>query len=423
MSGWTTKLLDGCLARHMAERSFLPYGRQQIDDDDIAAVVETLRGDFLTTGPRVDAFEAALAEKVGAPYAVVCSSGTAALHLACLALGLGQGDIGFVPAITFCATANALSYVGAEPVFADVDPESGLSELDAFAAAYARTKGEKKRAKALLPVHLNGQCAAPEALYEFARDHDLFIIEDGCHSLGAEYRTADGQVHKVGACHHSDMTMFSFHPVKAIASGEGGAITTRDPELYRRLKVLRSHGIERDPSRSIAEEVGSLLAEDVGQPWYSEMQLLGYNYRMSDIHAALGLSQLKKLDRFVETRRLLAEAYDEALRPLAPSIHPVARAKGAVSAFHLYSVQIDFPTLGLTRGELMTRLRALGIGTQVHYTPVPYQPYYSARNRDARYSGADQYYHRQLSLPLHAGMTKDDVDFVVTSLIGSLIPS
>lgn len=398
-------------------QGFLPYGRQLIEADDIEAVAEVLRGDFLTTGPAVDAFEDDLARIVDAPYAVVCSSGTAALHLACMAFGLGPGDLGIVPAITFVATANALRYCGAGVRFADVDPESGLSRTEDFEAALrAVSPLGSAEAKVLMPVHLNGQCMDPEAVRRLAEGRGLSVIEDACHALGARYQDSSGAWHRVGSCAHSDMAVFSFHPVKTIAAGEGGAITTRDPELYRRLVQLRSHGVERDPNRCVAGRIGSPIAEDIGAPWYHEFHELGYNYRLSDIHAALGRSQLAKLDRFVGTRRALARHYDARLADLGNLVRPVAERSGVESAYHLYAVRIGFEAGGTTRRDLMAELRGRGIGTQVHYIPVPHQPVGRSGETDGSWPGADRYYAEELSLPLFASMTTADVDYVVDQL-------
>ena len=292
---------------------FLPYGRQVIDDDDIAAVVAVLKGDFLTTGPTVEKFEAAFAERVGARFAVACSSGTAALHLATLAAGLGEGDSAIVPTVTFLATANAVRFVGADVVFADVDKATGLLRPEDLEMAIAASSGN---AKAVLPVHLGGQSADMAAIAKIAKRHGMIVIEDACHALGT---TLDDGV--VGDCQHSAMAAFSFHPVKTIAMGEGGAVTTNDPVLYEKLTRLRNHGMTRDPQRFSNDD---LAFGDDGSPnpWYYEMPEVGFNYRASDIHCALGLSQLRKLDAFVSARRSLADTYDRLLAPFAPYDRP-----------------------------------------------------------------------------------------------------
>jgi UDP-4-amino-4,6-dideoxy-N-acetyl-beta-L-altrosamine transaminase len=392
---------------------FLPYGRQHIDDDDIAAVSAVLRGDWLTTGPAVDAFEAALADKVGARHAVACANGTAALHLAAMALDLGPGDRVIVPTMTFLATANAARYVGAEVVFADVDPETGLMGPDHLEAALAQGP-----ARAVFPVHLNGQCADMAAIAAVARDHGLAVVEDACHVLGGS-QAADGGVRPVGACAHSNMAVFSLHPVKVMTMGEGGVVTTNDDATAARLKRLRSHGMERDPAR-FTEADQAFDGAGNANPWYYEMAEPGYNYRATDIHCALGLSQLGKLDRFVTRRGALMALYDDLLAPLAPAVVPITRTGTGKPAWHLCAVRIDFAGLGIERSELVRRLHEQGIGTQVHYLPVHRQPYYRARYGGLALPGADAYYDRCLSLPLYYGMSDDDIRRTVTALRNSL---
>ncbi|MFQ5533279.1 MAG: UDP-4-amino-4,6-dideoxy-N-acetyl-beta-L-altrosamine transaminase [Sphingomonadales bacterium] len=389
---------------------FLPYGRQVIDDDDIAAVTAVLKGDWLTTGPAVAAFEQALANRVGARYAVACSSGTAALHLAALALGLGPGDAMVVPAITFLATANAARYVGADVVFADVDPDTGLMTPETLNAALKRAAGRNVRA--IAPVHFAGQCEDLAAFRKIADDHGLDIVEDACHALGAVYQTANRAPAPVGGCQFGNMAVFSFHPVKTVAMGEGGAVTTNDDSLFERLTTLRNHGMIRNPER-LAHRADAFDDSGKLNPWYYEMTEPGFNYRASDIHCALGLSQIARLDHFIACRRELTGRYDERLESLAPSVRPLARTAGCRPGWHLYVALIDFTTLGLDRAEVMIKLRDKGIGTQVHYYPVNRQPYYRELYGDAALPGADAYYNRALSLPLFAGMDIADVDRVV----------
>lgn len=378
---------------------FLPYGRQCIDDDDVAAVVDALKSDWLTTGPAVEAFEAELAKRVGAKYAVSCSSGTAALHLAALALGLGDGDRVAVPTMTFLATANAARYVGAEVAFTDVDPETGLMGADHLLDALARHDD----IKAVFPVHLNGPSVDMAAVSKIARERGLYVVEDGCHALGTP---------GVGACAHSDMTVFSFHPVKTIAMGEGGAITTNDETLYQRLKQFRSHGMVRD-AESLSEHDQALDAEGAVNPWYYEMHEVGFNYRASDINCALGLSQLKKLDQFVSHRQALLVRYRELLKPLAPMVLPPVQAD---AAWHLCALRIDFAKAGISRADMMNELKEQGIGTQVHYLPVHRQPYYHQRYGAIGLPGADAYYAAALSLPLYPSMNDEDTVRVINTL-------
>jgi len=396
-----------------AHRGFLPYGRQLIEDDDVSAVAATLHSDWLTTGPKVEAFEEALATRVGASHAVSCASGTAGLHLAVLALGLSPQHRAIVPSLTFLATANVIRHVGAEVIFADVDPETGLMGAPQLHEALER--GAADQVRAILPVHLNGQCGDLEVIAELAAERGLKVVDDACHALGTGYRTASGEEVLVGSCRHSDLTVFSFHPVKTIAMGEGGAVTTADADLHRRLARLRSHGIVREAADFVRAD---LALDDEGEPnpWYYEMHELGLNYRASDIHCALGLSQLKKLDRFVGRRRQLANAYDELLAPFAPTVRPVARVPDCLSAWHLYVVLIDFDSLAIDRAGLIKGLRERGIGSQVHYMPLHLQPYYRQRYGEMTLPGAETYYARCLSLPLFAGMEPSDVERVVSSL-------
>lgn len=396
----------------------LPYGRQAIDEDDIAAVAAALRGDWLTTGPATRAFEEALADRLEAPHAVTCTSGTAALHLACLALGLGSSHTVIVPAITFAATANAPRLAGAEIVFADVDPESGLMGPEQLAAASARAEASGAHPSAVFPVDLAGQCADLPAIAELARHRAMAVVEDACHAIGSLYRRRDGAWHPIGACHDADLTVFSFHPVKTIAAGEGGAVLTRRPELGRRLALFRNHGVHREPADFVDTAAGFDRA--TVNPWYYEMVELGLNYRLSDINCALGLSQLKKLDRFVAARQALARQYDARLAPLAPLVRPIARSAWCRPAWHLYSVLIDFAAAGVSRGQVAHALEERGIRSQVHYIPVYRHPYYRARYGEQALPGAEAYYQRTLSLPLFVGMSHADVDRVVDTLAAAL---
>ena len=391
----------------MSQR-FLPYGRQSIDERDVEAVVRVLRGDWLTTGPAVEAFENAIAARVGARHAVACSSGTAGLHLAMLALGVAEGDIAVAPTLTFLASANAARFVGAEVAFTDVDPETALmTAADARAALRANGHGGNGNPKVLVPVHFAGQCADMEALAALASEHGAAIVEDACHAVGTTCTTANGETVPVGSCRHSDLCVFSFHPVKTIAMGEGGMVTTNDETLYRRLLRFRNHGMTRDAARE-------------ANPWYYEMEEIGFNYRASDIHCALGLSQLGKLDDFIGRRRELVEHYDAGLAALAPAVRPLGRVDGCRPAWHLYVALIDFEAAGMERATVMEALRERGIGTQVHYIPVNQQPYYRRRYGDRSFPGAERYYAQALSLPLFPAMTGRDVDHVIESLARNL---
>ncbi|TMQ11327.1 MAG: UDP-4-amino-4,6-dideoxy-N-acetyl-beta-L-altrosamine transaminase [Deltaproteobacteria bacterium] len=355
----------------------LPYGRQTIDEDDIAAVAAALRAPQLTCGPLVARFEAALAAWLGAPCATVCASGTAALHLTYAALGIGEGDEIITTPITFSATAAAAYYVGATVRIADVDPRTG---------------------------NLAPASADMAELSALARRHGLRIVEDACHALGASYRGV-----RVGAG-DSDAVVFSFHPVKHITTGEGGAVIVRDPDVKHRLERLRQHGIERDHAR-IAAPAG---------PWVYEVQELGWNYRLSDIACALGLAQLAKLDRFVAERRRLAAHYRaEIARVFGDGVAAPVELADRESAYHLFAVAIDFARLGTTRARAMARLAAAGIATQVHYIPLLHHPLHARRcpgERARPRPGVDHYYARTLSLPLYPALTPADATRVVEEL-------
>lgn len=388
---------------------FLPYGRQLIEDDDVAAVAEALRSDYLTTGPRVQAFEAAFAETVGARHAIASANGTAALHLAMLALDLQPGDAVVVPTVTFAATANCARFQGGEVVFADVDPDTGLMTPQTLTAALERLEG--RRLAAVLPVHLGGNVCDLPALRRLAGEAGAVLVEDACHALGSTM-AFDGVGERAGDCRHAAMACFSFHPVKTIATGEGGMTTTNDHALAERLRGFRSHGITRDPAR-FRLPAQSFDGAGEANPWAYEMQDLGYNYRLPDVLCALGISQLAKLGRFAARRRALAARYRTLLAPLP--VRAVATPAGD-PALHLFVVLIDFEAVGVTRKRVMETLHARGIGSQVHYIPVHRQPYYRDRYGEIDLPGADAWYGRCLSLPLHAGMTDGDVERVAAAL-------
>lgn len=385
-------------------KRILPYSGPAVDDEDIAAVVAALRDDMLTTGPRVGAFERAFAAATGAAEAVVCNSGTAALHLAVLAADLGPGQAAIVPALTFLATANVVRMAGAEVVFADVDPDTGLMTPETFAQALARAVERGLRVTAALPVHLNGQCCDMEELAAVAQPAGLTLIEDACHALGTQ---------DVGATRYSSFACFSTHAVKAITTAEGGVVTTRDRAHAERMRSLRSHGMVRDPEQFSDRELG--FDGDMPNPWYYEMSQIGWNYRLPDVLCALGISQLSKLEGFYRRRQELAALYDSLLAPLAPVIRPVPHGNRP-HGWHLYPVLIDYVRLGTTRRRFMERLRGQGVGTQVHYIPVHHQPYYRMLSEGPALKGADAYYARCLSIPFSPKMTDDDVRHVVGRL-------
>jgi UDP-4-amino-4,6-dideoxy-N-acetyl-beta-L-altrosamine transaminase len=385
----------------------LPYGHQTIEDDDVAAVAEALRAEFLTTGPRVDRFERAFAEAVGARHAVACANGTAALHLAMLALDVQPGEAVICPSITFLATANCARYVGAEVVFADVDPMTGLMTPETLEEALGRLDG--RRLRAVLPVHLRGDTVDLPRLAAMAGEAGAVLVEDAPHALGSTM-TYGNTGERAGDARHSAMATFSFHPVKTIATGEGGMVTTNDAAIAERLRVMRSHGMVRpaDPEKAAAE------------PWVYELPQPGFNYRLPDILCALGLSQLAKLPRFAERRRALAKAYQAALAPLAPAVRIAERPAWSDPVLHLMCVLIDFEGLGRPRAQVMADLRRRGVGSQVHYIPVHTQPYYRARYGALSLPGAEAWYQRCLSLPLYPAMSDGDVSKVAEALKGAL---
>jgi len=395
--------------------SFLPYGRQLIEDDDISAVVEALKGDLLTTGPYVDRFENSLARVTGARHAVVCANGTAALHMAARSLGLSHGSKVVVPTITFLATASAPHLNGAEIVFADVSPDTGLMGPEDLRNALERAS----HADAVFNVHLNGQCGELEEIAALARAHGARIVDDACHALGAAFIASDGSASPIGSNIFSDLTVFSFHPVKAIAMGEGGAVTSNDDDLCARLARSRSHGMTREP-QSFENFEDGFGADGTANPWYYELIEPEFNWRANDVQCALGLSQLGKLGRFIARRRALVARYDALLSGYAPLVKPLGRTRMCLPAWHLYVVRIDFAAVAISRSELMRRLAAEGIGSQVHYFPVHRQPYYAKRYGALSLPGADRYYERILSLPLFAAMSEDDVERVVETLIRNL---
>ncbi len=404
----------------MADLPFLPYGRQSVEEEDIAAVAAVLRGDWLTQGPAVAGFERALAARVGAAEAVACANGTAALRLAYAALGIGPGDAVVVPSNTFLATASAARHAGAEVAFADVDPDSGLMGVAEAEAAIARAREAGWRVRVLAPVHYAGQTAPMDELAGLARAEGLALVEDACHAIGTVDLSAGER--PVGAgwpeVEAGSLTVFSFHPVKTIAAGEGGAVTGSDPALMARVRRLCNHGMMREPQagEGFADPEAALDAEGNANPWYYEMAEPGFNHRLSDIHAALVLSQLGRLDRFVDRRARLMALYVGRLAPLAPLVRPPALVPWCRPAWHLCAARIDFDAAGRSRSAVMAALRALGVGTQVHYIPVHRQPYWRRRYGDLALPGAMAHYAHTLSLPLFPAMADGDVDRIAAAL-------
>jgi perosamine synthetase len=376
-------------------KTLLPYGRQSIAEDDIEAVVEVLRSDWLTTGPKVPEFEEACAHWVGAKHAVSFSSGTAALHGAAFAAGLNPGDEAITTPMTFAATANCVLYQGATPVFADVCADT--LNLDPQQAADRITP----RTRAFLPVDYAGHPADMDAIHDLAARHGCIVIEDAAHALGAEYRGGDNQLRRIGSI--ADMTTFSFHPVKHLATGEGGMVTTNRADLAASLRRFRNHGISSDARQRQAE----------GQ-WHYEMVALGFNYRLTDLACALGLSQLKRLEANLSRRREIASLYAGAFRDLEAITLPATR-DGVRSAWHLYPIRLNLAQLDADRGQIFRALRAENIGVNVHYIPVHLHPYYRDRfgERSGAYPVAEDAYSRLLSLPMFHSMTGQDVEDVI----------
>ena len=378
----------------------IPYGRQSIDQSDIAAVLRVLRSDWLTQGPQIGRFESALARSCGSKFAVAFNSGTAALHGAYFALGLKPGDEFLTTSNTFVATANAGLYLGARPNFVDIDPETG--NIDAARILKKITP----KTRMIVPVHYSGHPADMEAIHAVARKRGIFVVEDACHALGAEYRDKRGRWIQVGSCAHSDMTVLSFHPVKHITTGEGGAVTTNDARFYERLLLFRSHGITRNISKLTGRR------SDRGAPWYYEMQELGFNYRVTDLQAALGASQLVKLKGFVRRRRRIADLYRKAFDG-NPYFDLLAEKEGCRSSYHLFSILVK-PQFTRLRTDIFNQLRANGLGVQVHYIPVHLQPFYQKLGyRPGLCPNTEDFYDREISLPMFPALTDADVRRVV----------
>lgn len=379
----------------------IPYGRQDISQADIDAVVAVLQSDFLTQGPAVPRFEQAVASSCGTQHAVAVNSATSALHLACRALGLGKGDRLWTVPNTFVASANCGIYCGAEVDFVDIDPQSWNLSVAALREKLVLARHEGKLPKVLVPVHFAGQATEQEAIWALAQEFGFKVLEDASHAIGA---SRNGE--PVGSCRWSDITVFSFHPVKIVTTGEGGMALTNDEELAWRMALLRSHGITREAAR---------MRREVDGPWYYEQVDLGYNYRMTDIQAALGASQLSRLDRFVERRNILARRYDEKLAGL--SLQLPAVMQGNRSAFHLYVVRLTEGVAGRTHVDLFEALRQRGIGVNLHYMPVHLQPYY----RDLGFGPglcpeAERHGREAISLPLFPGLSEEQQDDVVSAL-------
>jgi UDP-4-amino-4,6-dideoxy-N-acetyl-beta-L-altrosamine transaminase len=380
----------------------IPYGRQVISEDDIRAVEDVLRSDFLTQGPVVPAFESAVAARVGAAHAVAVNSATSALHIACLALDLGPGDLLWTSPITFVASANCARYCGADVNFVDIDPETFNICARALEAKLEAAARADSLPKVIVAVHMCGQSPDMARISALARAHGVRIIEDASHSIGADYLGAP-----VGNCAHSDITVFSFHPVKIITTAEGGMALTNDADLSLRMERLRSHGITRD---------ADFMTHVPDGPWYYQQLELGWNYRMTEMQAALGLSQMNKLDAFIARRRELASAYDAALAELP--LRLPRRQPGARSSWHLYVIRLDNPA---SHRDVFEALREDGIGVNLHYIPVHTQPYYSDLGfATGDFPVSEDYYSRAISIPLHAGLSDEEQERVVAAISKAL---
>lgn len=379
----------------------IPYGRQDISREDIDAVVNVLTSDFLTQGPICPQFEFAVADFVSAPHAVAVNSATSALHVACLALGLGRGDWLWTTPVTFVASANCAIYCGASVDFVDIDRDTCNMSVSALEAKLRTAAKEGKLPKIVVPVHLGGQSCDMRGIAELGREYGFRIIEDASHAIGSEYFGT-----KVGGCQYSDITVFSFHPVKIVTTAEGGCATTRDSDLAWAMRLAASHGVTRDPTRMTHAPDGD---------WYYQQILLGYNYRMTEMQAALGLSQMNRLDHFINSRREQAKRYGERLAGL-PLDLPIVQF-GAVSAWHLYIVRLQLEQIELSHKQVFSELRNAGVGVNLHYIPVHMHPYYRAMGfGPGDFPNAEEYYSRAISIPIYSGLTEAAQDQVIGAL-------
>lgn len=378
----------------------IPYGRQHIDKSDIRAVTDVLESDWITQGPKINEFEKALARYCGAKYAIAVSTGTAALHLACLAAGLKKGNEAITTPITFLATPNSVLYTGARPVFADIDYQTINISPEEI------KKKISKRTKAVLPVHFSGLPCEMSKISRLAGDYGLTVIEDACHALGAEYKSG-GKWHKVGSCRYSDTTVFSFHPVKHITTGEGGAITTNNKKIYEKLKALRSHGIYKTPD----------IMKKKGQ-WHYEMRDLGFNYRITDFQCALGLNQLTRIDSFVKSRGQIAKIYNKEFSELKGMVKlPELSPRSKKPAWHLYILRFLTKKSKSNKAKIFKSFVSKNIYPQVHYIPVVDQPFYRGMGFDgSRYPAAREYYKEAISLPIFPGLKKSEIMYITKNV-------
>jgi UDP-4-amino-4,6-dideoxy-N-acetyl-beta-L-altrosamine transaminase len=378
----------------MSKPRAIPYGRQSISEDDIKAVVEVLRSDWLTQGPAVGRFERRVAEYCGAKYAVAVNSATSGLHIACLALGLGRGDRLWTSANTFVASANCGLYCGATVDFVDIDPSTGNMSVEHLAQKLAASERAGTLPKIVIPVHFGGQSCPMEEIAALARRYGFHLIEDASHAIGGRYKET-----RVGSCAYCDLAVFSFHPVKIITTGEGGMVLANRDDLQRKLMRLRSHGTTRDPAQMEGESHG---------PWYYQQLDLGYNYRMTDIQAALGLSQMGRIDEFVTRRHQLAGRYDQAFRGMA--VETMQQRADAWSAYHLYVIRLQLEKIGRSHRRVFEDLRERGVQVNLHYIPVHLQPYFRKMGFKAGdFPNAEAHYSRAITIPLYHGLYVRDV--------------
>lgn len=385
----------------------IPYGRQDISEDDIQSVVDVLRSDYLTQGPVVPAFEKAVASYCGASHAIAVNSATSALHIACLSLGVGPGDWVWTSPITFVASANCALYCGAQVDFVDIDPRTYNMSPEVLAQKLEEARRAGRLPKVVIPVHLCGQACDMQAIHALSQRYGFKIIEDASHAIGGKYKGAP-----IGNCRYSDITVFSFHPVKIITTAEGGMALTNDPKLADRMALLRSHGITRDPGQMTQEPDG---------PWYYQQIDLGFNYRMTELQAALGVSQMQRLDEFVSRRHAIAKRYDELLADLPVTIqwqHP-----DSYSGLHLYVIRLQLDQTSKSHRQVFEALRGQGIGVNLHYIPVPAQPYYQRMGFKAGdFPDAERYYAEAISLPMYPTMSEDQQDQVIAALTKAIQP-
>lgn len=387
---------------------FIPYGRQNITEKDIDAVVNVLKSDFLTQGPKVPEFEQAIIDQCDVKYALAMNSATSALHVACLALGVGKGDIVWTTPITFVASANCALYCGATVDFVDIDSQTYNLSVQSLKQKLETAKKQDKLPKVVIPVHLCGQPCDMATIYELSQEYGFSVIEDASHAIGGSYQSKP-----IGNCQYSDITIFSFHPVKIITTAEGGVATTNNKGLAQKMDLLRSHGITRDTE---------LMTNEPDGPWYYQQIDLGFNYRMTEMQAALGVSQIERLQSISESRHKIAKRYNEKLANLAVTVTVPFQIEESYSGLHLYVIRLKLDDIKATHLEVFNALRAANIGVNLHYIPVHLQPYYQKHFnfQIGDFPQAEQYYKEAISLPLYPDLTEEQQDYIVETLEGVL---